>query len=458
MVEFSGNQLFQWIEKRWERSSTIIFLLISLLVVMVWKFTDTSLSDLSLSELAFIIFLMILIFLLWLKSTSIPRTPRGRVGIAIAITCEGDKERQKIAADFISELKKLLSQEHGGELFHLIEISEYYAKKITDHEIAARIRLRSRSHILVFGSAKIREVQGVNKHILNLDMQVGHRPIPKQVSQNLAREMSELFPQHLHIDTKNDLLSFGFTSEWISCVAQYIVGITASISGDLNRSEALFLDLSTNRHFQTSQLLHIKRLRQRVPIRLGEIYEYRASIDYDLWRKDREMCHIDEMWIQLTYLRRYCPDNYPGRLLSAIYYFLKERNIDAAVRELRKCRNIQDATWRFSYAFLMAYSGNLAMARHLYHGAFKHFYNRADVPFQTEEFMNWVLKVEPYRIQLHFCIGLLNWKAKGDLQIAIQDFELFLSMEDSIKFPEEVRLAQAYIGNLKTEIGNKEGV
>jgi hypothetical protein len=452
VIEFNGEQIIQWLEKRWERKSTITSLLILIFVALVWKFTDSSLSDLALWESLFILCLLLAVFLLWVKSTSIPKTPRGHVGIAVAITCEGDREKQKIASDFISELRRLLSKEHGGELFYLVEISEYSAKLITDHEVAAKIRLRSHSHIILYGSAKIREVQDVNKHILDLNMQVGHRPIPKQVSQRLAREMAELFPQRLHIDTKNDLLSLGFTSEWINCVAQYIVGITASISGDLKRSEALFLDLSKNNHFQTSSLPHIKKLRQRVPIRLGEIYEYRASTVYELWRKDREIYHIDDMWTHLSNLRRFCPDNYPGLLLSAICYFVRDRNIEAAVRELRKCRNIQDTTWRFSYAFLMAYSGKMNMARHLYHGAFKHFYNRADVPFQTEEFLYWVLEVEPDKIQLLFCLGLLNWYAKGDLQTAINNFEQFLVARGSVNFPEEVRLAQAYIGNLKTEI------
>ncbi len=455
MIEFSGDHIFQWLERRWERTSTIIFLLVFLLVILVWKFTETSLSDLTLSESAFIIALLIIVFLFWLNSTAIPKAPRGRIGVAVAIACEGDKERLKIAADFIAGLKKILSQEHGGQLFHLIEISEYHAKTIADHETATKIRLRSRCHLIIFGSAKVREIQGEDKHVLSLDMEVGHRPVPKQISENLSREMSELFPRRLHIDTKNDLFSFEFTSEWIDCVTRYVVGIISSMSGDLERSEALFLNLSANRHFQTSPLPHIKKLRQRVPIRLGEIYAYRASIAYESWRKDRQMAHIDNMWTYLTRLKNFNPNNYSGRLLTAIYYFVKERNIVAAIREIRKCRDIREATWRYSYAFLLAYSGQMTKARRMYRSAFQHHYDRADVPLQTEEFMQWVLEIEPNQIQLRFCLGLLNWKAKGDLQRAFEDFEIFLASEASKTFPNEIQLAHAYLGNLKAEINNR---
>jgi len=452
MFEISGDQVIQWAERRWERKSTLAIILIVLLLAFVWKFTDTSLADLSVGETIFIGGLLLTISLLWMKSTAIPKASRGRIGIGVAIDCEGDAERKKIAADFISGLRSILLQDHGGDTFQLIDIPQHHAKTITDLEIATRIRLRARCNILVFGSAKVREIQGVQKHVLFMNMQVGHRPIPRQLSQNLSREMAELFPQRLHIDTKNDLFGFEFTSEWIDCVTRYVVGIVASISGDLERSERLFLSLSANKHFQLSQTPPIKKLRQRVPIRLGEIYSYRAACEYELWRKDRQMEHIDKMWNHLTSLRNFNPGNYSGRLLTAIYYFVKERNITAAVREVRKCRDIRDATWKYSYAFLLAYSGEMMKARRIYRAAFQQYYERSDVPLQTEEFIQWVLQNEPDKIQLQFCLGLLNWKAKGDLQTAMKDFGLFIVSDASKSFPEEVRLAQAYLVNLKTEL------
>jgi hypothetical protein len=38
MIEFSADHFIQWLERRWERKSTIASLLICLLVALVWKF------------------------------------------------------------------------------------------------------------------------------------------------------------------------------------------------------------------------------------------------------------------------------------------------------------------------------------------------------------------------------------------------------------------------------------
>lgn len=101
----------------------------------------------------------------------------------------------------------------------------------------------------------------------------------------------------------------------------------------------------------------------QAPILLGEIYAHRASEVYESWREKRDSGLIGEMWTHLKKLKHFYPDHYSGRLLTAIYYFVEGRNILAAIREVRKCRNFRDATWRYSYAFLLAYKGEMFKAQ-----------------------------------------------------------------------------------------------
>jgi len=448
----------QWLSERWERKSTIALILVCLFFVLILFFSEANLSGLTIVEIVIIFALLLIVYLLWHHTIAIPKASRKRIGFAVAIACEDKVEKKAVRADFIAALRRLLARGHDVFKFQLIEIPDYHARKITNADDALRVRQRAKSHFIIYGTAKIRKLGDSEKHVLNLDAQVALRPVPDQIKQNLSREMSEVFPRRLHIDTKNDLLSFEFTSDWVDCVARYIVGVAASISGDLQYSETLFNDLLAHPHLKQSPLPPLKKMRQRVPIRLGEIYAFKASTEYEKWRKDRNPKHMDDMWMHLTKLRNVYPENYAGRLLTSIYYFCAQRNIDAAIREVRKCRDIRDATWRYSYAFLLAYRGEMLKARRMYKAAFQHYYEREDVPIQTEEFMQWVLDEEPDKIQLHFCLGLVNWRAKQDKQRAILDFKNFIEAEGANKFSEELRLAQAYVATLEGELRKEDEI
>ncbi len=89
----------------------------------------------------------------------------------------------------------------------------------------------------------------------------------------------------------------------------------------------------------------------------------------------------------------YTPEEYQHRLLSAIYYFVVDKNLKAAIKELEKCSQIPDPTWRLSKAFLLAYKGKMDDAVRYYNAAFK-LEATHQVHFETEEFIDWVLQEE----------------------------------------------------------------
>lgn len=446
----------QWIATRWERPSTIIILILLIFFVGICKFTGSDLGDLTVWEFLGIISTCALVYLFWRRSVMLPRSARDRVGFAIAIDCESEQLEKTIVADFVGNLRRLLNEHNLTHKFDLVRIPQAHAARLIDADAATRARVASRCQFLIYGNARVRQIGGKTKHILNLDFQVAHRPIPKQISQGLATEMSELFPRRLHIDTENDLISFEFTSEWIDCVAQYTIGIASSLSGDLDFSESLFLSLLHNKHLQHSSLPPFQKMRQRLPIQLGEIYGYRASQVYEKWQKSRAPILLNETWQHLVKLRNYYPEHYSGRLLASICFFVLRRDVAAAIKEIKKCRTTGDGTWRYNYAFLLAYSGNLMKARRMYETAFHGYCARQDVPMQAEDFMLWILDLEPNKIQIHFCLGLVNWRAKGDLKLAMHHFQEFIQKADSNAYPEPLRLAKAYVSTLAGEFRIQE--
>ena len=67
------------------------------------------------------------------------------------------------------------------------------------------------------------------------------------------------------------------------------------------------------------------------------------------------------------------------------------------------------------------------------------------VPFEIEEFIDWVLELEPDKVQLHFCLGLVNYGGKGDKLQALRDFEKFIEITPNGKFIEAQGIAKSYI-------------
>jgi len=96
-------------------------------------------------------------------------------------------------------------------------------------------------------------------------------------------------------------------------------------------------------------------------------------------------------------------------LLEAIYHF-KVKNIDDSFKALAEAKNISkgDYTWALSKGFLHAYEGNLEKAYHFYKMAFR---ERIGINshIQSEIFITDVLKQEPSKYQLHYCLGLLYY-------------------------------------------------
>lgn len=452
MIKLSSETI-NWFYEKWERKSTLVILIIIITLFFSFKFISNDINDLSIYELIIIILFDIFIYLLWLQSTGIPKAKKGTIGFAIAIFCETKDQKEHIASDFISTIRNLINAQNHIFKFSLIEISEFHSRQIKNFEDVTLLRKKARCHYIIYGSAKLREINGKQNHILNLEAQIAHKPMPDQLSKNFSKEMQEVFPRRLSIDTKNDLITFEFTSEWIESVSKYIIGIASCLSGDDIYAESLFISILKNQRLKDCDLPPIKKIRQRTPIRLGEIYAFRAIKKYERWRKSRTPDALKEVLGQLTKLRKIYPSNYTGRLLAAICHFVFNRDITKAMRELKKCRNINDGTWAYSYAFLFAYQGEMKKARRIYKTAFAYSCN-PEVYLQTEEFILWVLEQEPDKIQLYFCLGLINQHGKIDKIQAIKDFKTFLDKrsEAGKTFLIEEQLAKRYIKNIEKNL------
>jgi len=394
-------------------------------------------------------------YIVWWHTNRLPKTRKDKVGFLISISTGNESEHKKIMEDFILTLHELLKGGASGHSFQIIKVPEHIAEKIVDLDDAQELRVRCRAHFLIYGRVRLRSIGGRQEHILNLEGIVAHKPLPKAVSDGIAKEFAELLPRRMRIAAENDVFSFGFTSEWINCVSRYIIGTAAAFSGDLDYAEKLQNDVNLLLDGQDKAFPIFAKLKQRVPLRLAEINQTRANIAYNRWVRTRNPAEIAEMGRHLGRIPSPHADAYGVLLLRSIFLFVQSRDVRGAMAVLKKCKGISEGAWLYNLGFLHAYIGDLKRAIQRYRNAMT-LSLEPSVIAQIEEFICWLIEEEPQKYQLHYCLGFINWKVKGDEAQAKKDFETFLSLGNDQEFIEERKLARNWISEIQRAEGGSD--
>jgi len=294
-------------------------------------------------------------------------------------------------------------------------------------------------------------LRGTEHHVLNLRGIVRHAPIGPEAARRFTAEFSELFPGRVLIASEDDLFSFEVTSELVNFVASYIIAMASLISGDLDYSQSLFENVRERLGKVVTDLPAIVKIRQRIPEKLAKVYILQTQRLFKEWRRTHEQALLDAVKAYLDKLQKEAPNDYGGHLMRAIWHFLSSRDVASAKREIRKCREEKDSKWRLSEAFLNAYTGDLGNIHLRYKAAFQYECEPTAL-LQVEEFITFVVDQEPDKVQLHFCLGLINFFGKQDWARANQDLEKFVALATKDEFAVQVKLAKAYIGTIKGEL------
>ena len=69
--------------------------------------------------------------------------------------------------------------------------------------------------------------------------------------------------------------------------------------------------------------------------------------------------------------------------------------------------------------------------------------------------MVWIIGEEPKKYQFHYCLGFFNWKIKGDLQQALNDFKEFLKVDQDNNFMKEKELAAEWSSGINKQLGEQ---
>lgn len=388
-------------------------------------------------------------WLVWAIWHRTPQVPRDTIGFVVGIVADSPAQEQQLRADFVRHLRELLAADRAVTHFHLLELPSWLAAQCEDYDTAQRILVRARGSIIIFGAAKLRTIDSAESHMLELRGVVRHGPISEAARSTLSVDFGAAMPKRVTFGINNDAFSFALTSEWIEVGARYVVALAALLSGYLRDAEKLFLSVEERLRMRPVTSPSLQDIARKVPGRMIELYSAWCDALTVIYRTKRDPAVLVEADRVTTELLNRDPDCYRALLSKAMAQFVLRRDVVGAKQTLDRARHVKDTTWRYSYAFLLAYEGRMREARELYDQAFSGGVSDPTVPIQVEEFMHEVLTQEPDKVQLLFCSGLVNMRGKRDWVGAVRDFTEFLDSAASAAFPDEQDQARQLLAAAK---------
>jgi hypothetical protein len=454
-MNLNTRDFIELIETRWHSKLTLVVVTGATLFIVAEFFSISGLNHSAAPEIIALVIVLALLPTLWYFTTRLPRSPQEKVGFVVALFAESREEYNQVSCDFVDKLRELLSDDSLKYRFSFAALPKYYAQQIKNADDARVFVQKTRARFFLYGKARVRNVQGKPRHVLNLHGLVVHSPIAEEEQKNFTAEFSTLLPpDNIFIGMENDLAGFDFTSEWVNVVARYIIGVAAYYSYDFEYARSLFESLWPERQKFPKDFPAMALIRKRLPVRLPEVYRILIHQLQLQWTKNWDPEIQEKVKPYLDRLQEIAPDDYFGHIVRAYWYFVACRDMRRAQAEIDACRGNRDATWRFSEAFLTAYRGDLVTAEHRYRDAFKRCRD-GRLPLQIEDFIVRTLNQEPEKVQLHYFLGLINFLYKRDMESAMKDFQTFLDQTTSAQFAEQRKRALEYIGTIKGSLKGK---
>lgn len=380
----------------------------------------------------------------------IKKNTKDKIGIVIAIKTEDGAVKKRVENDLVDGLNKFLNSKNLNGVFNIIVLGKSESSKINNVNWEKILR-EKKSHLIVYGSVLKRKNKGAENYVLRLEAGIVHNPIPVHLSRVISNEFASLFPRERNFPEDDELLGFEITAEWIGFVTQYMIGVAFYISGNPGHSFLILNDLLDKLRAvsKVKNISAVEELKKRVPLRLVEISISICQLLYNLYvaKKDKEF--ILETKNYLDVIEKFSPADDRIAEVSSIYYFLIEGDMRKAIERGRFSRY---PTKPYNLGFLYFMMDDIDSGIRYYKSAFK----RKITPqtlMEMESFIVDSIHTHPKKIQLHFSLGVINYKGKEDFALALNDFKKFIkAARGKKKYNQLSRLAMSYVSELKKKV------
>lgn len=376
----------------------------------------------------------------WAFTCRAPKTPRGKVGIVIAIATEREAERKRLKTELLDHLVEYLEQRPSSLPFKVIDVPGYLVPEVTDTPSAMKMCTATRGKLLIWGAVRTRRRGQQETLVIRLEGQVVHRETPLPRSLALRNDMRATIPKQTEINLEDELTGFEATSQGLAAAAKYVVALAFAVSDEWTESKSLLYELenelappkqTSGKRSKPKRGDQIGRLKPMVGNRLIEICFADYIEQFRLWTSDRDnLTLLAKAEPKLEEYRnaciRYSKEESAYWISKAMLEVTLRQNLSAAENLLRRCQAvaITDPTWRLSLAFIAVLRNQLNAAITHYDTAFRLNVDMENI-FNVEAYVHWWLKRNGGPPALYLLSAMLNISGKNDLEIARADIASF---------------------------------
>ncbi len=174
-----------------------------------------------------------LFFAYWLQfSFWIRKCLKDRTGLTLVIHADSNDAERDLKNDFINTIIKSLADTNIHDVFDVIVIKNHLASKYNSLSKIESLHKKVKGHIYIFGETKKRKNGVGYEYFLSLNGYVAHRPIAKEVSNQLAKEFVSTLPKTVNFKEEFAFQEFSITASVVLKCVKYIVGIASFVSGN----------------------------------------------------------------------------------------------------------------------------------------------------------------------------------------------------------------------------------
>lgn len=431
MVNEITKDLYIKVKNDWTKLSALIIVLLGVIVSFFFSigFDERKMNIYFWSILGIIIFSVVGH---WLFYRKLKYPKKDTIGIVIAIKTQNYSQYEKVKNDMIDRLRSGLDT----DIYTLIDLPYNVSKNIVDKKSMSYFLNKTKSHLLIIGTVREGKNKNKEKYEIEINTMIKHAPINSATQKKFINELNEL-PHVIYLDKEDELAQFKFTSNYLVYFSKYFIGLAAMVSYNFTLAEKIFMELKEQIPHGKTPLAKISRNIGRY---LYDIYFNLTSIEYNLFRANRQIESLDKAYEYAKKFNDLRPNSYPFFLFKANYIFLRFRDVNNSKRALNRLMKYTDAAHLYSLAFLHSYEGDLQLAIMFYKRAFKS-PQETVMSIEVEEYIDYILELEPDKYHLYLSLSLINIH-KEDYQLAkldLQNFLKFASDEDILNYSKTIK-------------------
>lgn len=370
----------------------------------------------------------IVYFIACLAFNRLPKAKKNSLTVLFVIDAESKQLFEAAKFKLINNFCGLISSSPSTEKIHTLCLSRERVSKINlaDNDEIVKLLIHTSCMFLVSVRYSADDVSNAENFELRINYGVRHPQFSKTAESILYHDLTALNTSvGKQRFEKAQLISvFNFTAQTLALACQYILGFVYLLSGNniqaYNLLSAVYITI-TGAEFRTKEYETLKNLTEdRLFATLANI----AVSHQRLFSRNKDLQHLRDMSKILIEANNIRPDTYFYNLNMAHAYIVLTQDAQSAKECINKCKQSKtQQEWRYSEAFLCAYSGQApGIIISKYREALK-------VPYEDlvgiVDYIEFVIEHEPQKTELHLAAGLI-YKAIGDTVLMKQHLLLFL--------------------------------